>query len=491
VKALLRLATIAVFSVGGALADTTIVDILPRSLSNEGNEDSEPNIAVNPGNTSQIAASAFTPDPLNAATAPIFVSIDGGNTWTLNSILPSETVTADVTLKFGTASNVLYAGILKQPIVDRTPELVICRTTDVTKPAVMAVLTHRRGAGVDQPYVSAVTVAGKDEVFIGDNDFNDRAGHTASIDRSTDGAMSPPPAGFDAPIRAESRDTQCGDFHQDGPEIRPAISSNGKTIYAAFNGWRSCSGSSDEIGTVTSDVVVVRDDNGGVGTNPFSALLDPVDHRRGIRVVKARAFNWDKPLLGKTRIGGDLAIAVDPRESKTVYLVWGDFVGNHHRLHLIRSTDAGATWSKDLRMVPDALNPAVAANTAGSVAFLYQQLTRVSNAEWWSTNVELTTDGFATKPRVELLSKFPVAELEPLDPRDQPLLGDYLHMMTVGKDFFGVFCASNKPDRARFSPTAKLVFQRNADFNTHKLLTEDGASSVPLSIDPFFFRITQ
>src|SRR5262245_37755664 len=66
-----------------------VVNMIPRALSGEENQDSEPTIAVNPANPRQIAASAFTPDPAEGPRAPIFVSTDEGETWTLNSIVPS------------------------------------------------------------------------------------------------------------------------------------------------------------------------------------------------------------------------------------------------------------------------------------------------------------------------------------------------------------------------------------------------------------------
>ena len=40
-----------------------LVNIIPRSLSGETNQDSEPTLAVNPANPLHIVASAFTPDP--------------------------------------------------------------------------------------------------------------------------------------------------------------------------------------------------------------------------------------------------------------------------------------------------------------------------------------------------------------------------------------------------------------------------------------------
>src|SRR5581483_3089395 len=53
-----------------------VVNMIPRSLSGEEHQDSEPTIAVNPANPLQIAASAFTPDPAAGPRAPIFVSTD-------------------------------------------------------------------------------------------------------------------------------------------------------------------------------------------------------------------------------------------------------------------------------------------------------------------------------------------------------------------------------------------------------------------------------
>jgi len=51
----------------------TVVNMIPKSLSGETQQDSEPNIAVNPENPLQIVGTAFTPDPLNGPRAPIYV----------------------------------------------------------------------------------------------------------------------------------------------------------------------------------------------------------------------------------------------------------------------------------------------------------------------------------------------------------------------------------------------------------------------------------
>src|SRR6266496_535862 len=63
---------------------TTLVDVIPFSQSGEQQQNSEPSIAVNPNNTSQLISGAFTsifsPTPVNALT-PFWISNNGGITW--------------------------------------------------------------------------------------------------------------------------------------------------------------------------------------------------------------------------------------------------------------------------------------------------------------------------------------------------------------------------------------------------------------------------
>src|ERR1041385_1419560 len=203
-----------------AASQVMVVNMIPKSLSGETHQDSEPTIAVNPKNPLQIAASAFTPDPSHGPRAPIYISTDGGNTWTLNSIVPSTvadgSATADITVAFGSSSDILYAGIIRFPIVADRTRINILRTTDFQSSTTMKVLVDRQGAGVDQPYVQAITRGGKDFVYVGDNDFNATSGNTATIDQTLNAGATKP--GFKK-IRIETRTTSG----QDGPPVRPAI----------------------------------------------------------------------------------------------------------------------------------------------------------------------------------------------------------------------------------------------------------------------------
>ena len=172
-----------------------VVNIIPRARSGETQFDSEPNLAVNPENPRQMAASAFTIDTsAGPDRAPIYVSNDGGNTWTMSLIVPSHGGTRDISLAFG-GGGALYAGIIPSvpdPTGDLPPGLNILRTTSLFGPAPMKVLVERRGRGVDQPFVESIRIplgAGqRDVVAVGSNDFNQPNRRTATVDFSADAA---------------------------------------------------------------------------------------------------------------------------------------------------------------------------------------------------------------------------------------------------------------------------------------------------------------
>jgi hypothetical protein len=472
--------------------EVKVINMTPPSLSGETNQDSEPNLAVNPANPNQIAGSAFTPGQgfCGPNLAPIYVSIDSGNTWALNCIVPSQTGsltgTGDITVRFSATTNNLYAGILRQP---GSLRLNILRTNNFTGPAAMTVLVDRNN--VDQPYVQATTVTGSDRVYVGDNDLAFStflfgpgvSGQTATIDQSVNANAAccpppPPPPTFTS-IRIERR-TTAG---QDGPPIRPAIHPDG-TIYGIFYGWRAFSGSA-----ATADVVVIRDDVGGTGPSPFTALVDPGDGLAGMRVVQNITVPWanfSQPGFCQERfVGSNISIAVDPRNSSTVYIAWADQVGTTYTLHVRRSLDRGLTWSTDLRTITTATNPALAINSNGTVGFLYQQCTGTGAAQQWGTHLELTNDAFET------IQDFVLANVSANMPAPvfTPYIGDYVHLMAVASTFYGIFSANNTPNIANFPN--RVTYQRNANFATNTLLNLDRVTPVAASIDPFFVKVSE
>ena len=70
-----------------------------------------------------------------------------------------------------------------------------------------------------------------------------------------------------------------------------------------------------------------------------------------------------------------------------------------------------------------------------------------------------------------------------------PYLGDYIRLVAIGDDFYGVFSGNNTPDMTNF-PNG-VTYQRRADWTTQTLLATDGATPVAPSIDPFFFHWTE
>jgi hypothetical protein len=487
---------------GAAVAGVLVVNMIPQSLSGETNPDSEPNLAVNPANPLQMAASAFTPNPVGPGSrGPIFVSDDGGNTWSLNAILPSEGATADITLRFGTTTNTLYVGIIPLPFTafdaqgQPIPGLRVARSTHFLSSAPMTTVLNRRGVGIDQPYVQAATVGnGKDVVVVGDNDFNQPNNRTATFSLAGNAGTGNPS------FKIIALDARSG-AGTAAPSIRPTIHPDGP-VYGAFLHNTTNNFPQD----LRYDVVVVRDDNFGTGNPPFSDLTDPADGRAGRRVVQNRPIPFlpdpqsnDPGPLGQERIGSHLSIAVDPRpgQSATVYLAWADLVGDdQYTLHVRRSTDSGQTWSPaDLLSIPHALNPALAINSDGKIGFLYQHLSGTVNfggplnaTNRWEAHFRRSSDGVSWDDLV--LATVPADRPPARDDQGRlrlPYLGDYVHLLTVGKDFYGIFSAGNIPNRANFP--CGVVYQRNADFDNLRLLDVDGTTPVDISIDPFFFKV--
>jgi hypothetical protein len=451
-----------------ASSQVKVVDLVPASLSGETNQDSEPFLAIQTDNPQVMVASAFTPNPFSkTGNAPVYVSQDGGNTWVLNAITPVQRVTCDITHAMATGENHprgdLHAGTLACSTAITLHE---SETNDVGASTTMNVQSTR--TDVDQPFVRAMGVSSGDHIYVGVNDFNQPGGHTATVDVSVDGG-----ATYKS-IAIEARNT----VGQDGPSVRPAVASDG-TVYAAFFGWRKFDGK-----TATSDVVVVRDDTGARGPNPFQALKDPADNLPGRLVVKGVSIPWSNlPTLGQERIGSTLSIAVDPNNSATLYVGWADHgsKGDIYTLHIRRSTDRGATWSAtDLpnTTIQNATNIALCVANNGVAGLLYQQFTGTR----WVTHLVQSHNGFAT------IQDTILASVPANAPTEQflPYLGDYDYLLSVGTEFRGVFCANNTPDLGNFPQG--VTYQRAADFSKKKL-TDGSGNTVPISIDPFYFSV--
>ncbi|WP_028065298.1 hypothetical protein [Solirubrobacter soli] len=435
---------------------TRVVNVIPNTLSDETRQDSEASVTANPADPRQIALSAFTSDPAGSGSAPIFVSTDGGATWALNVCVPGGNMTGDISLRFSGSDGRLYGGILRAD----NGRMDILRAPSFPPVGLMTVLIDR--AGPDQPWVEAAWAGAggnttRDRVYVTANTGTAEA--QFSLDAGTAGA----PAGFGAAVDIEAR------AGSDRPSVRTAVHRAG-VVYATFIGVRAGG----------SDVVVVRDDDGGNGG--WAALVDPGDGVAGRRVVTGVTVPPVGTLLGSVRVSSRIAIAVDPRNRRRVYLAWCDgmpAVPPGFRLHLRRSDDGGATWTGDLRTIDQVTNPGLAVNVRGTVGLLYQRLTTPAGGNRFETHLEISVDRFATV-RTDLT----LANLPDLGGTFQPTIGDYANLIAVGKDFHAAFCGFNQPVAANFPQG--VTYLRNADFPNQRLLGNDGVTVRANSIDPFY-----
>ncbi len=484
-RSLALLALAALPALPAAAQQVTVVDMIPDALSAEFNNDSEPNLAIDPATPLNMAASAFTPDPSPGATGmgSIFISTNGGQAWSLKPVLPGSTgfcafAFCDITLRFAGTSGRLYVSALTaNPSQDVTYQ--VNRFDNIFSGPAAPVLVNKLDGvapnSPDQPYIQATTVlggdgAGQDRIFVGLNDARTGiAPRTASVDVNLNAAVSSVPY---APKQIEAGMPPASPG-RDGSSVRTAIHSSG-IIYAAFY---------SALSTSSANIIVVRDNHWGTGSPPFSDLKTGSTAGVAVQGSMPVPYSANEVFLGGQRVGrSQISIAVDPNDAASVWVAWGDATGTVITLHLRHSADGGATWSPaDLRTVTAATNPAVAVNSVGQVGFLYQQL---NPAGAWFTQVDLSSDGFATPTTPLVLS----TALNDTGFGSHNQIGDYDHMMAVGKDFFGVFSADNAPSKSFFPDVTKLVFQRQNNAGT---LYADSThmSTVQTSVDPFFFHI--
>ncbi|MEP7011863.1 MAG: hypothetical protein ABJC13_16185 [Acidobacteriota bacterium] len=465
----------------------TVVDMIPNSMSDDQNEQSEPNLAVDPATPSKMAASAFIINPKKPNKGSIFLSNNGGVSWSLQPILPGSTSFCttsfcDITLRFGGTSGKLYVSALTaKPDNSTNPpgDLMayqINRFDDVFGNPVPILLEQRTGVipdCPDQPYVQATTTLGGegadlDRVFVGVNDARvTRAPQTATVDVNPNAGAASPAMNLEQEIEASMPPNPPG---RDGSAVRTAFHASG-VVYAAFYSPTSNS---------KANIVVVRDDNWGTSAPPFSDLVGG----SGVSVVAGTAYSGGGTTLAKQRVGrSQISIAVDPNDVNSVWLVWGDASVAPITLRLRHSKDGGKTWDdKDLWTLSFATNPALAVNSLGQVGLLYQAVDQLG---LWETRVEISGDGFATPPVPLVLS---IADSSSIAFGAKNFIGDYDHMMAIGKDFFGVFSAINNPSPMGFPDVDDLIFQREHDAQKlYKTAAHD--FSIPFSIDPFFFHV--
>ena len=400
--------------------------------------------------------------------APLFSSVDGGDTWTLQFVLPSaagdQLPTWDVTTRYGGTSGEVYSGLIAPGGFTfssvRAPNAATQQTT----------ITSVTG---DQPFLEATTAVvggvGRDRLYVGYNANGVRSTVNVFLDAT-------------AALPATTVNSLDVRFPNDMPPTRTAIHSSG-TIYCAFYSYHSLSPNS------LRDVVIVKDLNWGASSPAFQALVDTGDLNVGVRIATSVSNPWYNsnfldPSFGNDRYGPDLAIAVDPNDVQRVYIAFVTGTGAaDDTLHVRWSSNGGQDWSGDVRSIPKAKNPSIAINALGIVGFVYQQVTGAN----WTTVLEVSHSGFVSGFSSHTLASTPTNAPVPASVM-ATYLGDYIKLQATGVDFYGIFSASNAPSKANFP--SGVTYQRNVNWAAGTLLGNDGVTPVAVSIDPFFFKLT-
>ena len=455
-----------------------IVDVIPVGDSAETAQNSEPSLAVDPNDPTQIIAGAFAVD------TAFFLTTDGGTTWSDYASLVSD----DKSLAWKTDGSGFLASTLKPTPRVRNSEDIPTYSGTISATgfgAPINTFAPRRPDSLDQPWVRT---GPSNHVYVAYNNLNNFGtalgqGKTASVNVSTNGGTTFTPVVIDRVGQA------AGGPGQDSPAVRLAV--NGSTVYAVFVRWDSLVEDDAAGFRYQSHVVVVRSDN--AGTDSFTALgTGGIGSDVAQTIATFSTTDNSSLTLGQERTGSDLAIAVDPNNPSHLVVAYEDAPGPNGsgRLQLIvsESTDGGMTWATKFTTdsATRSAQPALAILADGTIGFLYDNYDPVSDK--LSQHLLETADDFATTSDTVLATETNTTPVSAFD----PYLGDFFDLEGIGNTFYGVFSASNADDgtKAQFS---NVAFQRDftgtpgtASFQ----LTDGSGNPVAASIDPFFFTAT-
>ena len=437
-----------------------VVDVIPNSDSAEAYQHSEPSLAVDPFDPTQIIVGAFGFPDLFPNT-PYFKSTDGGATWSSYGRLFSQDKSIAWTQDGSTA---LTATLLSDVIRTR---LGTAAASDFGSPINAFDPSHE----LDQPWIRT---GPSGHVYVAYNDLSARP-NTASVLVSTNGGSDYTPftldrVGGSAPYP----------FDLDAPSVRLAV--NGDTVYGVFVRFNTVVQNDPGDRRAGSQVVVVRSDNGGA--DGFIALGDGVEVAA---TIWADTDNVNSPLgLGQERTGSELAIAVDPNNPNRLVVAYSDApVLGQLQLVVAESIDGGATWTTKFTTSSStrSAQPALAILESGGVGLLYNNYDPLTDK--LSQHLLTTTDDFATTTDITLATESNATPAL----QSHPYVGDFFDLTSVGDTFFGIFSASNADNGtdAQFPNVSFLRPFTGALGMSSFQLTDAAGNPVAISIDPFFF----
>ena len=446
-------------SVGGDVSAQPIPSVGTASGS-EALQNSEPSLGVNPLNPSQMIAGVF-------GNGAYFKSTNGGMIWSGYGNLSI----VDKSIAWRQDGVAALTATL-QPLTpgpNFTSQIQTYSGTIAASNFGAPINTFNPTQALDAPWIRTGPSGQTYEAY---SNYDNAGGRSASIRVSANNGGT-----FAPQVTLETVDPKAG---QDAPFVRQAV--NGSTVYAAFMRWGDViENDANGVRFGDSQVVVVKSTNSGA---TFSAGVVAAS------TTGSFADTVNSPLtLGQERAGSDVAITVDPNNANHVVVAYGDAPGADGsgmlQLHVIESTDGGATWTNKLT-TSAAVRSALAAlsiTSNGAIGLLYASYDPITDQ--LSQHLLTTTNDFATTDDSLLGTQsnaFPTIQFG-------PYIGDFFDLTSVGNTIYGIFSASNA-DNGIDALFPDVSFQRDfigipgtASFQ----LTDLTGSLVDFSIDPFVF----
>ena len=504
-------------------AQITVVNMMPAKWPGETTQNSEPSLAINGTIPNFVVTSAFASQfhfCRYATNAPIFVSVDNGNNWQLVCVLPTASTRwpQDMTVGISSDAKALFATTLDFYRTDAGEYRMNARlfgwSTDVGRIDALKVgpdiglsysvpprtTLYARGH-TDQPFVRtapSATTVDHGMVMVAEN---------RTADGSADDACGRSVVLFSGNPWTSSPILDClGDERPTtlSTQVIPASRAATALGVAYVIMYRPVlDGSANDVvvykrGSTRFDALKDLPASGSGGASTTVADCDRHDGLVGKRVITCATYadvstmDGDADFGQERRIMMDLGIAVHPTEPTKLVIAWAErspTTPTHTALHFANSQDGGSTWTTSPWVVDHATNPTLAIASDGALGVLYQELKTEEGVDKWRTQIAISTNSLATTPTIRLL-----ASVVATDPHrsDNPYLGDYMHLEAVGRNFYGVFAASNNRKTGVFPNLCPIsVCSSQRPYNADGMPVDNANNAVPVSIDPYFFRVTR